>query len=131
MPAALACTRAESRTLVLHWRAFVLPVPRAQLASVAHLVRRVVYRVFACERVQLALHHEVEEEARGRVVRHVAVKVDSPEERVALGRGRIREGHQVEGHVADHALIVEDLADGVANRLHVHIGQALLREEAA
>ena len=45
------------------------------------------------------------------------------------GRG-IWEGHKVYCDVPDDAFLVEDVADGLADRHHVHVWQRLLREEA-
>jgi len=61
----------------------------------------------------------------------MAVEVDSPEERMALRRGRVWEGDEVECDVADDALLVEDFTNGIADGLHVHVGKGLLGEEAA
>ena len=51
--------------------------------------------------------------------------------RIDALRCRIWESDQVDGHVAEDALLVEDIADRLTDRHHVHVGQALLREEAA
>ena len=129
--ASLTAASTECRALVFHGRSIVMAVPRAELASVSHLVRRVINRVLSSQWIQFSFHHEVEEEASRCVVGHVAVQIDGPEEWMRLWRRWIWERDQVQGDMPDDTLLIEDLSNRVANSLHVHVWQGLLREEAA
>ena len=86
---------AEGAGLVLHRRGLILAVTRRETTAFTHLIRGVVDSVFASKGVKLALHEEVEEEAGSGIVSHVTVEIDGPEERVALGRGGVREGDEI------------------------------------
>ena len=69
---------------MLHGRIIVNTVARGETRAIRELIRRIIDRVLSGEWIKLPLHQEVKEVASGRIVRHVTVQVNSPEQWVTL-----------------------------------------------
>jgi len=61
----------------------------------------------------------------------MGAEIDRPEERVCCWVCRVREADEVNGHVPNHPVCVQDSGDRLRQLYQVDRGQARLREEAA
>ena len=114
---------------LLYRRVFTVAYLGAETRSFGNVIGRVVDGVFPSKWIQFSLHEEVEEVAGGSIICQTAVEVDGPEKGMGLGSSWIGERNQIERTVTNYAFLVKNFTNWVANSLHVHVWQRLLREK--